>query len=166
MGACNVLFHFDKLSKRLGPLCHRFSADYDASISTPTPLFISSTLALIWMGLVLGFITFHEMTLGNKGNSELTGYSLGHLIFGCFIPLVYAFMINSGFWWSRRVTAPLYALFTIFYMQIVSGQVWPVELRGVVIFLLIFFWFSMSGYMLFSNNAKAYYDSLANDEKW
>jgi hypothetical protein len=39
MGAYNILFHFDKLSKRLGPLHRCFSPDYQGAVSTPTLLF-------------------------------------------------------------------------------------------------------------------------------
>ena len=160
MGAYNVLFHFDKLNKRLGPLRRRFSPGYDATVSTPTPLFMSSTIALLWMGVVLAFITFHEMSPGNKGNSELAGYYGMHVVFGCFIPLIYSFMINSDFWWSRRITVPLISLFSGFYVYVALIQAWSIETRLLVIIMLVLFWVGMSWYVLFSNSARSFYAGL------
>lgn len=160
MGAYNILFHFDKLNKRLGPLRRRFSRDKEPSEATPTLLFLSSTLAIIWMGIVLGFITLHEMGLGNRGSYELREFYMGHLIFGCFIPLVFSFLSNSDIWWSRRILIPLIIIFFTFYTLKLISLSW--EPLYVSVFSIA--WVSLGIlfvlYLGFSSTANKYFSYL------
>lgn len=160
MGAYNVLFHFDKLAKRLGPLRHRFSSDHEATLATPTALFLSSTIAIIWLGVVLAFITFHEMTPGNKGGYLYNGYYARHLFFGCALPMTYAFVVNSEFWWARYITVPAITAFSGFYAAIAFQQSWISYYKWGAITFMIGFWMIFSLYMLFNKNVCGYYAYL------
>lgn len=160
MGAYNVLFHFHKFSKRLGPLVRRFAPDHQPTVSTPTPLFISSTLALIWMGLVLGFITLHEMTPGHKGNLELNAFYSKQLVFGCFVPLIYSFTINAEVWWSRWVVALCFILFAGFYIYLIIQQQWSMVIKVSAVSFLVLSFSGFLYYFLFSKVVNRYYAHL------
>ena len=101
MGAYNILLWFDKLAKYNGLLKRKFSPGCKDALPTPMALFLSSTLGLIWLSVVLALITCHEMGLGNKGNYVLYGFYISHLLVGCFVPLFYSILVKDDFYWAR-----------------------------------------------------------------
>lgn len=165
MGAYNVLSHFDKLYQRLGPLKRRRVVGGEDFQATPTILFLVSTLALIWMGLVLGYITLHEMAPGHRGNGALNQFYLGHLIFGCFLPVVFAFLVNSDIWWTRRILLLIVPAFIGFYADKILQQSWDAMIITSSFFSVIALGLALWIYLLLSPKVKSYYDYLRRNKE-
>lgn len=160
MGAYNILFHFHKLYERLGPSRRKFDTDREMTQAPPTALFLVSTLGLVWMGIVLGYITLHEMSPGHRGSALYFNFYIGHLAIGCLIPVVFAFLVNADLWWSRWLFLLFIPVFFGFYTYKAFVQEWPevyTWLVGVGAFLAGVI---LESYLLFNNTVRNYFSYL------
>ena len=95
----------------------------------PVPLYLSATIALLWMAMVSGYLALHEMTPGHRGSYLFVGFYTSHLIFGCLIPIMYAFAVNVDSWWIRRVLVVLLTNFFVFYLYRIIASEWTAALK-------------------------------------
>ncbi len=137
-------------------------ASPNLSADVPTTLIAVSVLALTWVVCVLSYLTFHEMGIGNRGNSSLIYFYAGHVIFGGLIPLAFGALINSKYWWSYRVIALLLPAFVVFYGIKIIQMPWSYEVQVFSLCSLVVSAASLEAYILFSPSVSNFYQNKRN----
>ena len=165
MGAYNILFHFDKLYQRFNRNRSRTDVINELHQATPTPLLLIAVLALFWMGCVFGYLALHDMGYGHRGDLQLYEFYIAHIVFGCFIPVVFALLVNADIWWSRGPLIILSLAFFSFYIYKTLNQPWQSDVIAGVVLVQGLIAIGLEGYLVLNRDVSSYFSRLRSSPK-
>ena len=160
MGAYNILFYFDKLSKKLPKRQPRLAPDHEYLVPAPIPLVIIEPMFIFIFWASLTYIVLQEMSIGQRGNTELIYYHFAHLTFGGICPVAAGFLLNREVYLGRHIAVPFIIATSIFYIyalwQQSFGEVWKYSGASAILVANI----ALFLYLFRNRHVCKYFDSL------